>query len=125
PEDRRQRLKVLQRMHAHSQYCMSGDNTLQGVREGVRALAAMPDADEHFLVVLSDANLRRYGIRPSELAAALTSDPRVNAFVIFVASFGDEAAQLIRQLPAEHAFLCQDVAGLPHLFRSIFTANVV
>ncbi len=30
PENRKERLKVLQRMIAHTQYCMSGDHTLEG-----------------------------------------------------------------------------------------------
>lgn len=72
-------------MHAHSQFCMSGDYTLEATD------LAQEEADEHFLVVLSDANLERYGIRPERLANVLTSDPQVSAFVIFIGSLGDQA----------------------------------
>lgn len=80
----------LQTMHAHSQFCMSGDYTLEATGASIRALA-QEEADEHFVVVLSDANLERYGIRPERFARVLTSDPQVNAFAIFIGSFGDQA----------------------------------
>lgn len=35
PKDRKERLKVLQRMFAHAQYCMSGDFTLEALQRGV------------------------------------------------------------------------------------------
>ena len=38
------------------------------------------EADEHFVIVLSDANLDRYGIRPRHLTDALTANEDVNAF---------------------------------------------
>lgn len=77
-------------MHAHSQFCMSGDYTLEATDVGIRELA-QEEADEHFVVVLSDANLERYGIRPELFARVLTSDPQVNAFAIFIGSLGDQA----------------------------------
>ena len=49
------------------------------------------EADEYFVIMLSDANLQRYGIRPSRLADALTSDEEVKAFAIFIGSLGDQA----------------------------------
>lgn len=81
---------TLQIMHAHSQFCMSGDYTLEAADASIKELA-QEEADEHFLVVLSDANLERYGIRPERFANVLTSDPEVNAFVIFIGSLGDQA----------------------------------
>lgn len=77
-------------MHAHSQFCMSGDYTLEGTEHAIKELSR-EEADEHFVIVLSDANLERYGIRPDRFAQALTSDPQVNAFAIFIGSLGDQA----------------------------------
>lgn len=77
-------------MHAHAQFCMSGDYTLEGTEASIKELAR-EEADEHFVVVLSDANLERYGIRPERFASVLTSDPQVNAFAIFIGSLGDQA----------------------------------
>lgn len=83
-------LLILQTMHAHAQFCMSGDYTLEGTEASIKELAR-EEADEHFVVVLSDANLERYGIRPERFAQVLTSDPQVNAFAIFIGSLGDQA----------------------------------
>ena len=49
------------------------------------------EADEYFVIVLSDANLQRYGIPPSMLTDVLNSDEEVNSFVIFIGSLGDQA----------------------------------
>lgn len=77
-------------MHAHAQFCMSGDFTLEATDVSIKEVA-QEEADEHFVVVLSDANLERYGIQPERFARVLTSDPQVNAFAIFIGSLGDQA----------------------------------
>lgn len=41
----------------------SGDYTLAATDMAIRDIVK-EDADEHFVVVVSDANLRRYGISP-------------------------------------------------------------
>ena len=77
-------------MHAHSQFCISGDNTLEAVKDAIKVIGE-EEADEHFVIVLSDANFDRYGIRPSRFAEILTSDEDVNAYAIFIGSLGDQA----------------------------------
>lgn len=77
-------------MHAHSQFCMSGDNTLEATEHAVTSLAE-EDCDEAIVIVLSDANLSRYAIPPKKLTEALTSNSRVDAYVIFIGSLGDQA----------------------------------
>lgn len=47
--------------------------------------------DERFVIALSDANLDRYGIRPSHLADVLETDDSVNAYVILIGSLGEQA----------------------------------
>ncbi len=61
------------------------------------------EADEYFVIVLSDANLDRYGIRPRHLTDALTAKDDVNAYIIFIGSLGDQATRfvLIPNLPRE------------------------
>lgn len=81
---------IIQTMHAHAQFCMSGDYTLEATDASIKELARV-EADEHFVVVLSDANLERYGIQPERFAQVLTSDPQVNAFAIFIGSLGNQA----------------------------------
>lgn len=80
-------------MHAHTAYCMSGDNTIEATEHAVNTISE-EDADEAIVVILSDANLSRYDIKPSVLANALTSkEPKVQAYAIFIGSRGSQATK--------------------------------
>lgn len=79
-----------QALHAHSQFCVSGDNTLEAAKHAVEMIVKH-ESDEHFVILLSDANLDRYGIPPKKLAEILTMNADVNAYVIFIGSLGDQA----------------------------------
>nr|XP_015219376.1 PREDICTED: von Willebrand factor A domain-containing protein 8 isoform X1 [Lepisosteus oculatus] len=124
PKNDKQRLKVLKTMHAHSQFCMSGDYTLEGTEHAVKEIAR-EEADEHFVVVLSDANLERYGINPDRFAQALTCNPQVHAFAIFIGSLGDQAERLQRTLPAGRSFVAMDTKQIPHILQQIFTSTML
>nr|XP_046259782.1 von Willebrand factor A domain-containing protein 8 [Scatophagus argus] len=124
PKNNKQRLKVLKIMHAHAQFCMSGDYTLEGTDASIKELAR-EEADEHFVVVLSDANLERYGIRPERFAHVLTSDPQVNAFAIFIGSLGDQAERLQKTLPAGRSFVAMDTKQIPQILQQIFTSTML
>lgn len=81
-------------MHAHAQFCMSGDNTLQAIRDAILKLELEKDEfDEGIVIVLSDANLSRYGIAPRRLAEALQCSDVVSAYAIFIGSLGDQAVR--------------------------------
>jgi hypothetical protein len=63
PRNEKERMQILQKMIAHSQYCQSGDNTLEAMDRAIVDIA-MPhgeDEDDHIVVGVSDANLARYG----------------------------------------------------------------
>ncbi len=77
-------------MHAHAQFCMSGDNTLEATKFAIEDITNK-DGDEYFVIVLSDANLDRYAISPSRFSQILTSDEQVNAYALFIGSLGDQA----------------------------------
>uniref|UniRef100_A0A3B4CIV5 von Willebrand factor A domain-containing protein 8 n=1 Tax=Pygocentrus nattereri TaxID=42514 RepID=A0A3B4CIV5_PYGNA len=124
PKNNKQRLKVLKTMLAHSQFCMSGDYTLEGTEHAVMELAR-EEADEHFVIVLSDANLERYGISPDRFARALTSNPQVHAFAIFIGSLGDQADRLQRTLPAGRSFVAMDTKQIPQILQQIFTSTML
>ncbi|XP_034741708.1 von Willebrand factor A domain-containing protein 8 [Etheostoma cragini] len=124
PKNNKERLKVLKTMHAHSQFCMSGDYTLEGTDASIKEVAR-EEADEHFVVVLSDANLERYGIRPERFAQVLTSDPQVNAFAIFIGSLGDQAERLQKNLPAGRSFVAMDTKQIPQILQQIFTSTML
>ncbi|GLD91816.1 hypothetical protein PINS_up000349 [Pythium insidiosum] len=120
PKDRKERLKVLQRMVAHSQYCMSGDNTVEAIDHAVKRVTEA-DGDDYFVFVVSDANLERYGISPRRMGRQLIADPRVKAHAIFIASFADEADRIMKELPHGRGHVCLDTTELPRTFKKIFT----
>ncbi|XP_061716491.1 von Willebrand factor A domain-containing protein 8 [Cydia pomonella] len=125
PENEKQRLQIIRTMHAHAQFCWSGDNTLPGAQHAITTLAAENNEEDSVVLILSDANLRRYGIPPEHLGAILMSEPKVQAHVIFIGSLGDEANSLLRKLPVGHAHVCMDVASLPHIMQQIFAASLL
>jgi von Willebrand factor A domain-containing protein 8 len=52
PRNDRERLQVLHRMHAHTQFCESGDTTVAAIEAAARSAAKMADADERVVVVV-------------------------------------------------------------------------
>ncbi|XP_045483883.1 von Willebrand factor A domain-containing protein 8 [Pieris rapae] len=124
PQNEKERLQIIRTMHAHAQFCWSGDNTLSAASHAISTLAN-EDTDESIVLILSDANLRRYGIPPEKLGSIVTSDPRVQAHVIFIGGLGNEADMIRRKLPAGHAHICLDVASLPQIMQQIFASSLL
>ncbi|XP_023290706.1 von Willebrand factor A domain-containing protein 8 [Orussus abietinus] len=124
PVDNKRRLQVVKTMHAHSQFCISGDYTLEATQYAISSLAK-EDSDESIVVVLSDANLARYGIRPERFSSILTSNKDVNAYAIFIGSLGDQAARLTKKMPSGRAFVCMDLRDIPRILQQIFAASVL
>ncbi|KAF5299279.1 hypothetical protein FQA39_LY02452 [Lamprigera yunnana] len=124
PKNNKDRLNVLKTMYAHSQFCFSGDNTLEATELAINSLSK-EDCDEAIVVILSDANLQRYGIHPSNLSKVLTSSDKVNGYVVFIGSLGDQAERLTQSLPMGRSFICTDVSTLPHILKQIFSSSVM
>ncbi|XP_028405498.1 LOW QUALITY PROTEIN: von Willebrand factor A domain-containing protein 8-like [Dendronephthya gigantea] len=124
PVNNKKRLQVLQTMHAHAQFCMTGDHTLEASKKAIESVVQR-EADEYFVIIFSDANLRRYGIPPSALAKTLTSNPRVNSFIIFIGSLGNEAERLSKELPAGRSFVCMDTKNIPEILQQIFSTALI
>jgi hypothetical protein len=57
-------------MIAHSEYCSSGDSTVEALQCAIYNVTK-EEADDYFVFGVSDANLARYGIRPQQLSDAL------------------------------------------------------
>ena len=111
-------------MSAHTQYCWSGDNTINALQLAITDLAKEADeTDECHVILLSDANLKRYGITAQELGSLLESNERVNAAVVFIGSLGNEAAKLVSQLPRGRAFLAMDTSKIPSIMKELFSRN--
>ncbi|XP_074632889.1 von Willebrand factor A domain-containing protein 8-like isoform X1 [Acropora palmata] len=124
PKNNKERLDIMKQMHAHAQYCWSGDHTLDATDLAIKRITEQ-EADDYFVVVLSDANLERYGIPAEAFGKVLTSDGRVNAFVIFIGSLGNQADRLVKKLPSGRAFVCMDTKYLPQVLQQIFTSAVL
>ena len=134
PVTRKERLAVLQKMVAHSQFCWSGDHTVEAAEESVTSVRAgesggAGDYDEgvqprHFVFLLSDANLRRYGIDARDLGRSLTRDPEVQGHFVMIASIADEAQRALEVMPPGSASVCLDAAQLPQLIKTIITASI-
>ncbi|XP_032888798.1 von Willebrand factor A domain-containing protein 8 [Amblyraja radiata] len=124
PKNNKERLQIIKTMHAHAQFCMSGDHTLEGTEHAIQEIVR-EEADEHFVIVLSDANLERYGISSTRFARALTSNPQVNAFAIFIGSLGNQAERLQQTLPAGRSFVAMDAKQIPQILQQIFTSTLL
>lgn len=112
-------------MHAHSQFCWSGDHTLDATRFAVEDLAK-EDCDEAIVIVLSDANLERYSITPRKFSELLTKEePKVQAYAVFIGSLGEEAAAISKSMPVGRSFVCMDLAELPSILKQIFSSSVL
>ena len=78
----------------------------------------------HFVFLLSDANLRRYGINAQDLGRTLTRDSTVQGHFVMIASIADEAERARAVMPPGSASVCLDAAQLPQLIKTIVTASI-
>eukprot|EP00055_Hartaetosiga_balthica_P017545 m.118566 g.118566 ORF g.118566 m.118566 type:complete len:1915 (+) comp9344_c0_seq1:274-6018(+) len=128
PKNEAERLKILQTMVAHSQYCFSGDSTLQAVGRSVMEMSALENVDQKLLVVLSDANFQRYGIYPEDFGRILTSSDDVDAFAIMIGTFQHggwvEADEILRSMPPGRGHVCLDTSQLPQIMQQIFIMSL-
>jgi hypothetical protein len=113
PKDEKQMLQVLSYMMAHSQYCWSGDNTLRAANRAVDEVTKGDKADDYFVIIISDANLRRYAIDPMDLAKILDRNPEVSACILMIGSLGDEAKEIIEKMPKGKAFMTSSSSQIP------------
>lgn len=114
------RFRVLRDIVAYTQYCMTGDNTVECLEQSIKDVRTK-EADDYFVVALSDANLSRYGITAEHLGAALKRDDKVKAAVIFIDKGGAEAGNIAQALPGR-AFVAQDTKEIPRILSDILTS---
>ncbi|KAH8059166.1 ATPase [Aureococcus anophagefferens] len=97
---------------------------LDGTAAAIRDVAK-GRADERFVFLISDADLKRYGIDAANWNAIIMKDPKVQAFVLLISSNDDEAAEIQAKIHPGRAVTCFDTANLPTAFREIFAARVL
>ncbi|KAM8718667.1 hypothetical protein ACLKA7_001387 [Drosophila subpalustris] len=126
PKNDKERFEIIRMMHAHSQFCWSGDSTVKAAREACSTLSTEENYGNGIVVVLSDANLARYGIHPKDLALALKrGEPKVKGFVIFIGSLAEEAELIMTEMPDGQSFVCMDLTNLPQILKQIFTSSLL
>ncbi|KAL7742632.1 hypothetical protein ACLKA6_002000 [Drosophila palustris] len=126
PKNDKERFEVIRLMHAHSQFCWSGDSTVKAAREACSTLSTEENYGNGIVVVLSDANLARYGIHPKDLAQALKrGEPKVKGFVIFIGSLAEEAELIMTEMPDGQSYVCMDLTNLPQILKQIFTSSLL
>ncbi|GMH53310.1 hypothetical protein TrRE_jg2991, partial [Triparma retinervis] len=131
PKSEAERMKILRTMVAHTQFTRSGDHTLEAIRQAkvdVLGDGASEEADEYVVIAVSDANLRRYGISTGQLKRIVEEKPDgapddtdVKTYAIFLASLGDEADMIKRDLGAGRGYVCKDTSILPKVIREILS----
>ncbi|KAI8393920.1 AAA domain-containing protein [Radiomyces spectabilis] len=123
PKTEKDEFDIISKMKAHSQYCLSGDNTLGAASYAVKEIVN-EEGDDYFVVVLSDANIAQYNIQPNDIARILKSDDRVTAQMIFIGSIQNQAEQLKKAL-GSHAHICVENSQLPKIMKSLFLSSMI
>jgi hypothetical protein len=113
PQDPKTQLKILEAMVAHTQYTFAGDHTVEAIES---AVSQAKEGD--LILVISDANLRRYRIDPSDISHLL-NQPGVHAHLVLIGNFGEEARNLSSAVPNERAQVCLNSDDLPLILKNI------
>mmetsp|Transcript_34988 Transcript_34988/g.85039 ORF Transcript_34988/g.85039 Transcript_34988/m.85039 type:complete len:161 (+) Transcript_34988:2-484(+) len=123
PLGAKERLKLLQKMAAHTQYCHPGDKTYQATSKAIEDVASRV-ADERFVFVVSDADLARYNLRPEDWNRILMSNTSVRAYAVLIGNQEAEAEKIVASLAPGHGYACTDTAQLAATFERIFESSV-
>ena len=73
------------------------------------------------MIVVSDANFRRYGILPRDLREAMQKNAAIKVHLVLIASMRDEAEEMTAKLPIGCCHICYDNALLPTVITKILT----
>ncbi|TEB25531.1 hypothetical protein FA13DRAFT_1738248 [Coprinellus micaceus] len=121
PADPKERWKLVEKMLMIPQYAFAGDYTVEAIAQGVTEVAKY-DADDWFVIAITDANFGRYGITADDLSNAMKRDPKVNTALICIGE-GAEAAWVSKTLPGK-AFRVANTGDIPTVLRSILSTMV-
>jgi len=116
PKDPATQLRILEEMVAHTQFTWAGDSTLEAIETAI----SKAKTDE-LVLVISDANLRRYRIDPKQVAALLQRND-VHTHLILIGSIGDEASDLAKAIPNGRAQVCSHSDELPLQMKNILAS---
>ncbi|KAJ7768600.1 AAA domain-containing protein, partial [Mycena maculata] len=121
PTEMKERWKVIEKMALVPQYAFAGDYTVDAIEKGVKEVAAF-DADDWFVITITDANFERYLIKPEDISRAMRRDPKVHTALICIGE-GAEAAWIPHSIPGR-GFRVKNTADIPTVLRSILSTMV-
>ncbi|KAI0827475.1 AAA domain-containing protein [Trametes gibbosa] len=117
----RDRWKVVDKMEMITQYTFAGDYTLEAIDKAVADIAQY-DADDWFVIAITDANFARYWITAEDLQRVMDRNPKVHTSLICIGE-GAEAAWIPKNLPGR-GYRVADTADIPAVLRSILSTMV-
>jgi len=127
PLNEKDMLQIMERMVAHSQYCLAGDNTLPATKKAIRRIQQIEPKNENIrrlVIVVSDANFARYGIQPQKVHNAMIKSDQVQTHMVMIGGLHDEAQKVVAKLPVGRGHTCMESSDLPSIFREILTCNL-
>lgn len=117
------RCGLIQRVASHAGSAPAGDSSLQALEKAIEHSLTVPDADDRLVIVFSDARLGRYSITPEQLVQYLQQDPRVTAYIVFIAE-PQVSEWFSRSVPNGRALSCLEPGQLPQILKTILTPAV-
>lgn len=130
PKTENETFQIMEKMRAHAAHCISGDSTMKALEHCVDAVTSsepipgVEEYDDNFVIMISDANIKQYGINPDDLLGILNKNPTAASFIIFIGSLGDQAKTFVQRMPGK-AFMCLDVSELPQIIQNIFINSLI
>ncbi|KAJ4500247.1 AAA domain-containing protein [Lentinula lateritia] len=121
PTKIKERWKVTEKMYMIPQYAFAGDNTVEAIQKGVDEVAKF-DADDWFVIIITDANFGRYQITPEEVLRAMKRNSRVHTALICIGEGAD--AQWIEKVLPGSVFRVKNTNDIPMVLKSILSSMV-
>ncbi|KAJ6481917.1 AAA domain-containing protein [Mycena sanguinolenta] len=121
PTEMKDRWKVVEKMLMIPQYAFAGDYTVEAIEKGVKDVAAF-DADDWFVIAITDANFGRYLIKPEDISRAMRRDPKVHTALVCIGE-GAEATWIPKSIPGR-GYRVTNTADIPTVLRSILSTMV-
>ncbi|KAG7095577.1 hypothetical protein E1B28_006310 [Marasmius oreades] len=121
PTEMKERWKVVEKMYMIPQYAFSGDYTVEAIQKGVEEVGKF-DADDWFVIAITDANFERYQITPEDIVRAMKRNPKVHSALICIGE-GANAPWITESLPGK-GFRVRNTEDIPNVLRSILSTMI-
>ncbi|KAF7342156.1 von Willebrand factor A domain-containing protein 8 [Mycena venus] len=121
PTEMKDRWKVVEKMSMIPQYAFAGDYTVEAIEKGVKDVGAF-DADDWFVIAITDANFGRYLIKPEDISRVMRRDPKVHTALVCIGE-GAEATWIPKSIPGR-GYRVTNTSDIPTVLRSILSTMI-